>query len=38
VNDLPLNGRNPLGLVNTILRTRIGYFGGAVVSTWRMGK
>jgi hypothetical protein len=39
VNDLPLNGRNPLGLVNTIPTVRgIGYFGGAVVSTWRMGQ
>ena len=39
MNDLPLNGRNPLGLVNTIPTVRgIGYFGGAVVSTWRMGQ
>lgn len=39
VSDLPLNGRNPLGLINLIPTVRgIGYFGGAVVSTWRMGQ
>ena len=39
VEDLPLNGRNPLGLANLIPTVQgIGYFGGALLSTWRMGQ
>ena len=34
--DLPLNGRNPMGLANLIPTVRgVGYFGGQVLSTWR---
>lgn len=37
VEDLPLNGRNPMGLANLIPTVRgIGYFGGQVLSTWRL--
>ena len=37
VVDLPLNGRNPMGLANLIPTVRgIGYFGGQVLSSWRM--
>jgi len=37
VEDLPLNGRNPLGLANLIPTVRgIGYFGGQVLSSWRL--
>src|SRR5262249_28416480 len=37
IEDLPLNGRNPMGLANLIPGVRgIGWFGGQVVSTWRM--
>ena len=36
VDDLPLNGRNPMGLANLIPTVRgVGYFGGQVLSTWR---
>ena len=36
VEDLPLNGRNPMGLANLIPTVRgVGYFGGQVLSTWR---
>ena len=39
VEDLPLNGRNPMGLANLIPTVRgIGYFGGQLLSTWRMGQ
>lgn len=39
VEDLPLNGRNPMGLANLIPTVRgIGYFGGSLLSTWRMGQ
>ncbi len=39
VEDLPLNGRNPLGLANLIPTVQgIGYFGGEILSTWRMGQ
>jgi hypothetical protein len=39
VEDLPLNGRNPLGLANLIPTVQgIGYFGGELLSTWRMGQ
>jgi hypothetical protein len=39
VEDLPLNGRNPLGLANLIPTVEgIGYFGGELLSTWRMGQ
>ncbi|MBV8901995.1 MAG: TonB-dependent receptor, partial [Acidobacteriia bacterium] len=35
VQDLPLNGRNPMGLANLIPTVRgIGSFGGLVTSTW----
>jgi hypothetical protein len=35
VQDLPLNGRNPMGLANLIPTVRgIGAFGGLVTSTW----
>ncbi len=35
VQDLPLNGRNPMGLANLIPTVRgIGLFGGLVTSTW----
>src|SRR5215467_2728210 len=37
VIDLPLNGRNPMGLANLIPTVRgIGYFGGQVLSSWRL--
>ena len=37
VVDLPLNGRNPVGLANLIPTVRgIGYFGGQVLSSWRL--
>ncbi|MBL8216083.1 MAG: TonB-dependent receptor, partial [Bryobacterales bacterium] len=37
VEDLPLNGRNPMGLANLVPTVRgIGYFGGQVLSSWRM--
>src|SRR5262245_26981623 len=37
IEDLPLNGRNPMGLANLIPGVKgIGWFGGQVVSTWRM--
>lgn len=36
IADLPLNGRNPMGLANLIPTVRgVGYFGGQVLSTWR---
>ena len=36
VEDLPLNGRNPMGLANLIPTVRgVGYFGGQILSTWR---
>ena len=39
IEDLPLNGRNPLGLANLIPTVvGIGYFGGELLSTWRMGQ
>lgn len=39
IEDLPLNGRNPMGLANLIPTVQgIGYFGGALLSTWRMGQ
>jgi len=39
VEDLPLNGRNPMGLANLIPTVRgVGYFGGQILSTWRMGQ
>ena len=35
VQDLPLNGRNPMGLANLIPTVRgLGSFGGLVTSTW----
>src|SRR5882724_10421986 len=35
--DLPLNGRNPMGLANLIPTVKgIGYFGGQVLSSWRL--
>ncbi|HZO55750.1 MAG TPA: carboxypeptidase regulatory-like domain-containing protein [Bryobacteraceae bacterium] len=37
VEELPLNGRNPLGLANLIPTVRgIGFFGGQVLSSWRL--
>ena len=37
VVDLPLNGRNPMGLANLIPTVKgIGYFGGQVLSSWRL--
>src|SRR5579884_1634624 len=37
IQDLPLNGRNPMGLANLIPTVRgIGYFGGQVLSSWRL--
>ena len=37
VGELPLNGRNPLGLANLIPTVRgIGFFGGQVLSSWRL--
>ena len=37
IEELPLNGRNPLGLANLIPTVRgIGYFGGQVLSSWRL--
>lgn len=37
VDELPLNGRNPMGLANLIPTVRgIGFFGGQVLSSWRM--
>jgi hypothetical protein len=37
VDELPLNGRNPLGLANLIPTVRgIGFFGGQVLSSWRL--
>ncbi len=37
VAELPLNGRNPLGLANLIPTVRgIGFFGGQVLSSWRL--
>lgn len=39
IEDLPLSGRNPMGLANLIPTVRgIGYFGGEILSTWRMGQ
>jgi hypothetical protein len=39
VEDLPLSGRNPFGLANLIPTVRgIGFFGGSLLSTWRMGQ
>ncbi len=36
IMDLPLNGRNPMGLANLIPTVRgVGFFGGQVLSTWR---
>lgn len=36
--DLPLNSRNPMGLANLIPTVRgIGYFGGQVLTSWRVG-
>lgn len=37
VEDLPLNGRNPMGLANLVPTVKgIGYFGGQVLSSWRL--
>jgi outer membrane receptor protein involved in Fe transport len=37
VDELPLNGRNPLGLANLIPTVKgIGFFGGMVLSSWRL--
>lgn len=37
VIELPLNGRNPMGLANLIPTVKgIGYFGGQVLSSWRL--
>ncbi len=37
VEELPLNGRNPMGLANLIPTVKgIGYFGGQVLSSWRL--
>lgn len=37
IESLPLNGRNPMGLANLLPTVRgIGYFGGQILSTWRM--
>ncbi|MGH9661807.1 MAG: carboxypeptidase regulatory-like domain-containing protein, partial [Bryobacteraceae bacterium] len=37
IAELPLNGRNPLGLANLIPTVRgIGFFGGQVLSSWRL--
>ena len=37
VDELPLNGRNPLGLANLVPTVRgIGYFGGQTLSSWRL--
>jgi outer membrane receptor protein involved in Fe transport len=37
VEDLPLNGRNPMGLANLVPTVRgIGFFGGMVLSSWRL--
>ena len=39
IEDLPLNGRNPMGLANLIPTVQgLGYFGGELLSTWRMGQ
>ncbi len=39
VADLPLAGRNPLGLANLVPTVQgIGNFGGEVYSTWSMGQ
>ena len=39
IEDLPLNGRNPMALANLIPTVQgIGYFGGSLLSTWRMGQ
>lgn len=39
VDELPLSGRNTFGLANLIPTVRgIGYFGGSLLSTWRMGQ
>ncbi|MCU1329651.1 MAG: Cna B-type protein, partial [Bryobacterales bacterium] len=36
--DLPLNSRNPMGLANLIPTVKgIGYFGGQVLTSWRVG-
>jgi hypothetical protein len=36
VEDLPLSGRNPMGLANLIPTVRgVGFFGGQVLSSWR---
>ena len=36
IMDLPLSGRNPMGLANLIPTVRgVGFFGGQVLSTWR---
>ena len=38
IEDLPLNGRNPMVLANLISTVRgIRYFGGQLLFTWRMG-
>lgn len=37
VEELPLNGRNPMGLLNLVPTVKgIGYFGGQVLSSWRL--
>jgi len=37
VTDLPLNGRNPMGLANLVPTVKgIGFFGGQVLSSWRL--
>jgi outer membrane receptor protein involved in Fe transport len=37
VTELPLNGRNPMGLANLVPTVKgIGYFGGQVLSSWRL--
>lgn len=37
VADLPLNGRNPMGLANLVPTVKgIGFFGGQVLSSWRL--
>lgn len=39
IQDLPLNGRNPMALANLIPTVQgIGHFGGSLLSTWRMGQ
>ncbi len=37
VTELPLNGRNPMGLANLVPTVKgIGFFGGQVLSSWRL--